>query len=160
MLRFEVEIRTFCNTSAPQEKAGYLVRSIVRSTYIPSSGISEKFKNWEMKDRNNYFWGRVSPCSPGWTQLRPLPVFAFWILGLKIQELGGGGEDMPLIPALVPLSAENSLPALGCCSFWGPLLGFCKCLDYLSWATWALCFQSAWWATFLSLDPNLHIEGC
>lgn len=159
MLRFEVEIRTFCNTSAPQEKAGYHHHLyVLHTSHHQESLKSSEIEKWKIEI--TIFEAGSHRVVHAGLKLRPLPVFAFWILGLKIQELGGGGEDMPLIPAFIPLHAENSLPALGSCSFGGPLLGFCKCLDYLSWATWALCFQSAWWATFLSLDPNLHIEGC
>lgn len=128
MFLFEVEIRHFCNTSAPQEKAGYHHHVCVLHTSHPSfqeSLKSSEIEKWKIEitifEAASH---RVVQAGP---KLRPLPAFAFWILGLKIQEPGGGGEDTPLIPALVPLSTENSLPAVGSCSFGGPLLGFCKC---------------------------------
>lgn len=126
MFHFEVEIRTFCNISAPQEKAGYHhPLYVLHTSYHQESLKSSKIEKWTIEI--TIFESGSHHVVQAGLKLRPLPVFAFWILGLKIQELGGGGEDMPLIPALVPLRAENSLPALGCCSFGGPLLGFSKC---------------------------------
>lgn len=67
-------------------RKGWIPSSLVRSTYIPSSGISEKFKNWEMNDRNNYFWVWVSPCSPGWTQTQTSTCFC--LLNTRVKDPG------------------------------------------------------------------------